>query len=215
MTPERDQLNPTGGPARDGKQAKEALADKQAAATAAKAQAGEEILDEHATRRQKANELRALEDDQLLALAEEAQKADHWLNVARRTQADSENTLKRLRREQDDNLKYAAAPLARELLPVLDNLQRAISAAAAAKDFAALQAGVELTQKMFVDALGRLHVKAIECLGKPFDPALHEALMMVNNAALEENAVAQELERGWKLHDRVLRAAKVSVNRKQ
>lgn len=215
MATERDQLNSTGEPARDGKQAKEALADKKAAATAAKAQAGEEILDEHATRRQKANDLRALDDDQLLALAEEATKADHWLNVARRSQADADNTLKRVRREHEENQKYAATPLARELLPVLDNLQRAVTAAAAAKDFASLQAGVELTQKMFVDALARMSIKPIECMGKPFDPALHEALMMVNNSALDENAVAQELERGWRLHDRVLRAAKVAVNRKQ
>lgn len=186
------------GDLHEGDVAHEALAEKAAAAAA----------------QPTAEQLRALPDDDLLKLADEASRADHWLDVARRTQAELENTVRRLRRDSDDALKYANSGLAREMLPVLDNLSRALEAAAKSKDFEGLYKGVELTQKLFQDALARFGIQPIDTVGAVFDPAVHEALMTASRDDLANNAVAAEFERGYRLHDRVLRAAKVQVNKK-
>lgn len=207
------QIDPKDVP-KEGHAAAEALADKEAVAAASKAAHGEAIAAEAATPAQKAAELRALSDEEMLALAEEAGRADHWLDVARRAQAELDNTIKRLRRDQEDAMRYANSGLARDLLPALDNLSRALAAGQTSKDFDSLFKGLVLTVKLFTDALARNDIKPIEAAGKPFDPAMHDAVMMASDAKLDDNAVAMELERGWMLHDRVLRAAKVSVNKK-
>lgn len=163
---------------------------------------------------ERAQSLRELPDEELLALADQAAKSDHWLNLAQRTQADTENTIKRLRRDHEEAFRYASSGLARELLPVLDNLARALQAAEASKDFSGLFKGLQLTKKMFDAALERNDIKPIEAQGKPFDPARHDAVMTANDPGLGDNVVAAELEQGWMLRDRVLRAAKVSVNQK-
>lgn len=206
-------LDPKDAP-HEGHAAAEALSDPKAQSTAQAAQAGESIAAEAASTAQKADELRALDDKSLVALAEEATRADHWLNVARRAQAEMENTIKRLAREKEDAVRYAGTYLARDLLPVMDNLTRALRAAETGKDFQALFKGIELTRKLLDDALARNAIKPIEAAGKPFDPAHHEAVMMAADDKLGDNVVAQEFERGWIMHDRVLRAAKVSVNKK-
>lgn len=202
------------GPSTESHAAEQALKDEQAADTAEKARHGEEIAQAPDTPAKKAERLRNLGDDELLALAEEAGKADHWLNIARRGQAELENTIKRLRRDQEDAMRYANTGLARDLLPVLDNLMRALQAAGTSKDFEGLYKGLSLTTKLFTEALARNYIKPIEAAGKAFDPATHDAVMMASDPKLDDNIVAQELERGWMLHDRVLRAAKVSVNKK-
>ncbi|MBE7491243.1 MAG: nucleotide exchange factor GrpE [Planctomycetes bacterium] len=202
------------GPQTESHAAEQALGDQQAAQTAEKARHGEEIAQAQDTPASKAARLRELSDDELLALAEEAARADHWLAVARRAQADLENTIKRLRRDQEEAVRYACAPLARDLLPVLDNLTRALGAAQSAKDFDGLYKGLELVARLFADALARHEIRPIEAAGRPFDPATHDAVMTASNPDLDDNVVAQEFERGWTLHDRVLRAAKVSVNKK-
>ncbi|MCG3184092.1 MAG: Protein GrpE [Planctomycetes bacterium] len=209
-----DEVVPQGEP-HEGHEAEQALHDKQAMHTAEEALHGEQIAgDEELPPHKRAKKLRKLSDEELLALAEQAAKAEHWLEVAKRSQAEMDNAIKRIKREAQDDLKYAAGSLTRELLPVLDNLARALQSARQAQDFKALADGVELTSKMFIDALARHGVTPIEALGQPFDPAVHEALMTTSNPELENNAVSMELERGWKLHDRVLRASKVQVNKK-
>lgn len=209
----KHEIEPEGAPT-ESHAAGEALADKQAADTAEQARHGEKIARAEDTPAHKAARLRKLSDDELLALAEEAGKADHWLNIARRAQAELENTIKRLRRDQEDAMRYANTGLARDLLPVLDNLTRALQAAETSRDFDGLFKGLGLVSKMFHDALARNNIKPIEAAGKPFDPASHDAVMMASDPKLEDNMVAQEFERGWMLHERVLRAAKVSVNKK-
>lgn len=211
---EHDEVVPQ-GKAHDGHEAEEALHDKEAIRNAEAARPAENIAEsEQLTPKQRAKQLRKLSDDELLAMAEEAIKADHWLDVARRSQAELDNTVKRLKREHVDDRKYAAASLVRDLLPVLDNLGRALQAASQGKDFEALQQGVALTNKMFIDTLSQHGIKPIEAAGQPFDPAWHEALMTTNNPDLENDVVAMELERGWKMLDRVLRATKVQVNKR-
>lgn len=202
------------GEPREPHAAEEALHDQHDAEIAEAATRGEHIASEDLSPRQKAKKLRKLSDEELVALAEEAAKAEHWLDVARRGQAELDNTIKRLRREQQDAARYEGSAMARDLLPVIDNLTRALEAGVKAQDFEALYAGVELTRKMFIDALARQDVTPIAAEGTTFDPAFHEALMMDSRTDTPDNVVTTELERGWKMHDRVLRASKVRVNKR-
>lgn len=170
-----------------------------------------EPAEEELSPRRRAKLLRKLDDEALLAVADKAEQAEKWLDVARRSQAELDNAIKRLKREHQDDVKYAAASLVRELLPVLDNLGRALHAGG---ELEGLRQGIELTHKLFIEALAKVGVRPIEAEGQPFDPAHHEALMTANKPELEDNHVTMELEKGWKLHDRVLRASKVQVNKK-
>jgi len=164
--------------------------------------------------KKRAKQLRKLSDEELLALADEASKAEHWLDVARRAQAELDNTIKRLKREQSDAVRYANSSLARDLLAVVDNLQRALAACTDKEDFKGLHEGVKMTQQIMLETLDRHDIKPIQAQGQPFDPSLHEALLTTNRQDLDDNVVAVELERGWTLHDRVLRATKVQVNKR-
>lgn len=166
------------------------------------------------TPEERAQSLRELPDAELLALADEAANAVALLDRMRRAQAEFENREKRLRRDHEEAFRYASSGLARDLLPVLDNLARAISAAEVSKDFDGLFRGLELTKKMFEAALERNDIKPIEAVGKSFDPACHDAVMMSSDPKLGDNVVATEMEQGWTLRDRVLRASKVAVNQK-
>ncbi len=195
--------------------AEEALQDQHDLETAQKAKHGEDIAAaEDLSPKAKAKQLRKLPDDELIALAEQAAKAEHWLDVARRAQAELDNTIKRLRRDQQDAVKYASGSLARDLLQVIDNLQRAMDAAGKAQDFKSLNEGVQLTHKLFGDVLARHDITPIESVGQPFNPEVHEAVMMDSQPDVDDNVITIELEKGWKMHDRVLRAAKVRVNKK-
>jgi molecular chaperone GrpE len=178
--------------------------------TAPEAEQVDEATAEPITASQRAEQLRALDDETLLTLAEQAAKADHWLDVARRAQAELDNTVKRLRRDAQEDMKYANAGLARDLLPVMDNLSRALKAQG---NVQSLAEGVKLTSKQLVEALAKHGITPIDADGRPFDPALHEAVMATRNPNLPNNAVAMELEQGWKMLDRVLRATKVQVNK--
>lgn len=178
------------------------------------ARKGERLADLKTLEPAKASELRALKDVELVALAKRAAEAEHWLDTARRSQAEFENFRKRLQREADETARYACGSLAKELLAPIDNLDRALASAGKSTEAAALAEGVKMTLDQFVAALGRLGVKPIDALHKPFDPAEHEALMTSGDANLGDNVVAQVFERGWKIHDRVLRPAKVVVNKK-
>lgn len=188
--------------------------DKEAARVSEKAQKGEHIAEEPSTEREKARELRALKDAELAALARRANEAEHWLDTAKRSQAEFENFRKRLQREADETARYASGALAKELLAPIDNLDRALANAGKSPEATALADGVKLTQQQMIAALEKFGIRPIDALHKPFDVAEHEAVMMANDAKLGDNVVAQVFERGWKIHDRVLRPAKVVVNKK-
>lgn len=210
---EHDEIEPKGEP-REGRQAGDALDDEEAVRTAEEARHGEEIAgQEDLSPKKRAKMLRKLTDEELVALAEEARKADHWLDVARRTQAELDNTVKRLKREHGDSLKYAKGPLAGDLLPIIDNLGRALAAGRESESFKGLYDGVNMTNKMFIDTLVRHGIEPIEAEGRKFDPNFHDALMTESREDVEDNVVTQELERGWRMGDRVLRATKVKVNK--
>jgi molecular chaperone GrpE len=124
-----------------------------------------------------------------------------------RAAADLENYKKRAQRERDDVQRFGVEKLAKDLLPVIDNLDRALSAAAADDPLAS---GVRLVRASFEQALARHGVKGFSALGKPFDPALHEALMQVPSEEAP-GTVVLEHARGFLLHERLLRPAMVGV----
>ncbi|CAG0927961.1 Protein GrpE [Planctomycetaceae bacterium] len=182
--------------------------------TSAEALAGEAIAGSDVPEARKAAALRQLPDADLLALAKRAAESEHWLDVARRSQAEFENAKKRLEREQAETSKYIVGSFAKELFAPIDNLERAMAASEKSKDFQSLYDGLKLTYQAMLTSLANSGLRPIDAQGKPFDPNEHEALMMSNDAKLGDNVVAQVFEKGWKLHDRVLRPAKVVVNKK-
>jgi molecular chaperone GrpE len=126
-----------------------------------------------------------------------------------RTAADLENYKKRAARERDEIQRYGNERLVKDVLPVLDNLDRALAAAASDDP---LRSGVELTRRVLEDALGRFGVKGFSARGQPFDPRLHEALMSVASAEVAPGMVVEEQQRGFFLHERLIRPAAVVVS---
>jgi len=149
---------------------------------------------------------------ELQALRAKAQERDQYLAMLQRTQADFENYQKRSRREREDEWKYRHADLARELLPVIDNLERAMAAAKQAGETGPLVQGVTMVQGQFVDLLRRYGITRMDAQGKPFDPHLHQAVMQQPTNDYPPGTVVQVLEPGYLIHDRVLRDARVAVS---
>jgi molecular chaperone GrpE len=125
-----------------------------------------------------------------------------------RVAADHENYKKRVAREKDDLLRYGNERLVKEILPALDSLDRALASAGGSGPLAS---GIEMTRRLLEEALGRFGVKGFSAKGQTFDPRLHEALMSVATAEKEPGAVVEEMQRGFFLHDRLLRPAAVVV----
>lgn len=143
--------------------------------------------------------------------AELAAEADKRL----RAFAETENLKKRLIKEKEEFQKYATESLVSELLPILDHLDLALAHGRgkdACKDFVV---GVDMTRKAFVDILARHGVTEFGTVGEPFSPESHEALGVASVAGLPDDAVAQVVQRGYMLRGRLLRPAKVLVNKAQ
>ena len=137
---------------------------------------------------------------------------DRQVNDYKLLLAEMTTSGRRLREDADKQKKYAAEPVARDLLAVIDNLERAAAGAAKAGDTGPLSAGVGATIAMFLDVLKRHGVKRIDTKpGGPFDPNLHMAVMEQPTNDVEAGSVYQILESGYLLHDRVLRPATVIV----
>lgn len=155
--------------------------------------------------------LSPLEDDAAAVL--EKLKSDLAAATDRslRAQADLENYRKRAQRELDEERRYANLPLLRDLLPVIDNLQRAIAAAEKTPEAASLLDGVRMVVQNFESALGRHHCRRIEALGRPFDPAFHEAIAQQPDATQPPGTVLLVAQDGYSLHERIVRPAQVVV----
>lgn len=125
--------------------------------------------------------------------------------------ADMENTRKRLERERREGVAYANEGLIRAMLPVLDNLQRALLHGSNDVDVKALAEGVEMTAKSFSEVLEKFGCKPFASVGQPFDPNFHEAMLHQESDRYPENTVMQEFQQGYLLHDRLLRPAMVIV----
>jgi molecular chaperone GrpE len=137
---------------------------------------------------------------------------DEYLALLQRTRADFENYQKRIQRDLAEERRYAYFGLARELLPVLDNLQRTLDAAQQQKDKTSLVEGVSLLRSQLLDILGHFGIVPIDAAGRVFDPNLHEAVLQKPRADVPPGTVIQVLESGYRLHERILRPAKVVVS---
>ena len=147
--------------------------------------------------------------DQLEATsAERDQLKDRWA----RSVADLDNFRKRIYREMDDERKYQCVPLLKALLPVFDGLDRAVMAAAQSKNFDALLNGVQMKIKQWESALATQGARPIIAEGQTFDPNQHEAISQVPSAEVPPMTVLNDVERGYIVHDRVIRPSKVIVS---
>ena len=131
--------------------------------------------------------------------------------------ADYENFRKRALRERQEAARYGSQNLVKDLLSVVDNLDRAIGHAQQSEggDLQSLLHGVELVQREFSVVLAKHHVIEIEALGRPFNPALHEAMAQIDSETAEPNSIIDVLEKGYQLHDRLVRPSRVVVAREQ
>lgn len=152
--------------------------------------------------------------EQLRQMLEEAQ-AEAGANHDRflRERAELENFKKRMQREKAEALRFACEPLIRDLLPVVDNLERAVEHGTG--NGQSVLDGVRLVLKSFLDVLDRHGVKRVDAVGEPFDPSRHEAMAQVESAEHEPNRVVAQHHRGYLLHDRLLRPALVTVSRRK
>lgn len=153
------------------------------------------------------SELAQLKDQLLLKEKEIESYYDRLL----RLQAEFENFRKRTIKEKAEFTKYANEELIKNLLPVLDNLERALASAEQTKDFEGLSKGMEMIYKQFSEALKKAGLTEIEALNQRFDPVVHEAVARVESSDIEPNTVVEVLQKGYYFHDRVLRPAMVKV----
>jgi len=128
-----------------------------------------------------------------------------------RQAAEFENYKKRTSRDRDDAVRFAKESMIKDLLPIIDNLERAVAHAAGGGNGKPLVEGVEMVLRSLVDTLGKHGVTQISAVGQPFDPAKHEAMAQLETDAHEPNSVVEELHKGYMLHDRLLRPALVTV----
>lgn len=136
------------------------------------------------------------------------EKNDRYL----RALAEMENAKRRFQREREEYIRYANESLIRDLLPVLDNFDRALDAARSRGDSASMVEGIELIQRELLKVLEKFGVERYSALGAAFDPTRHEAVSRVTSAEHPENTVVGETARGYLLNGRVLRPALVAVS---
>ncbi|WP_201003764.1 nucleotide exchange factor GrpE [Paenibacillus glycanilyticus] len=167
----------------------------------------DEVIEELQTEQQEEN--KAQEDpriEELTKLAEENQQ--RYL----RAQADFDNFRRRTQKEKEDLAQYASMKLIGQLLPVVDNFERAVSAASANQDFEALAKGVDMIFRQLEQTLQQEGLKAMDAVGEPFNPEFHQAIMTVESDEHEEGIIVEEVQKGYILKERVLRPAMVKVS---
>lgn len=140
---------------------------------------------------------------------EAAENYDRYVRAV----AELENYKKRAVRDRADSLKYGQENLIRDILPLVDNLDRAMDHACNSNDFEAFKTGLQLIQNQLSSCLGKQGVEPIEAIGRDFDPNVHEAVLQVESPEHAHNQVVEEFEKGYLLNGRLLRPSKVSVCR--
>ena len=141
--------------------------------------------------------------------AESEKRHDQML----RTIAEFDNSRKRAEREKEESLKYALESFVKELIPTIDSIERAIQSTKESQDVDALAEGVEMIYKGLLSTLEKRGVTPIEAVNEPFDPMQHEAIMHVESEDVPENNVIEEWQKGYMLHNRVIRPSMVSVSK--
>lgn len=131
-----------------------------------------------------------------------------------RAQADAQNIKRRAEQDVEKARKFALEQFCKELLPVIDNLERALEAAPANEELVKPVAeGVELTLKSFIEAMKKFKIEVVSPLGEPFDPQFHQAMSMVENPEVEPNTVTLVMQKGYTLNGRLVRPAMVMVSK--
>ncbi len=160
----------------------------------------------------------AAKNEAVEALEQTQKEAKSMQERLQRVSADFENYKKRQSREKEEAIRFANEKLLKELMPILDNMARATTAGRTAVENKAEGAaktileGTDMVLKQFEDALGRFGIKAFEAMGKPFDPALHEAVGAREDTSVPNQTVIEEYQPGYLLHDRLARPAMVVVS---
>lgn len=157
-----------------------------------------------------AGEAAAAEDE----LAASEQELARHREAMLRMQAEMENLRKRLAREAEKSRKFALERIMKDLLQVRDSMERGLEVADDAATVESLREGQELTLKMLAKVLQDHDLEVIDPAGQPFDPEWHEAMTVAPSADVEENTVLEVLQKGYRLHDRLVRPARVVVSRK-
>lgn len=148
-------------------------------------------------------------DEEMERLRDEALQAEKRVLQA---QAEAENFRKRMRRDFEDQLRFAALPLVEDILLVRDNLLRALEATESSADSAGLKEGVAMVAKQLDDTFAKHSVQEISTEGEPFDPNLHEAISQMPSEDHASGAIMHVAQSGFKMHDRVIRPTQVVVS---
>jgi molecular chaperone GrpE len=141
------------------------------------------------------------------AKAEALRFKEQWMRSA----ADFDNFRKRSRKELEDTRKAGREELLKDLLPVFDNLERAMASAERATDIKPVSDGLKMVLRQFIDTIGRSGITKVPTIGQPFDPGLHEAIQQVESDEVEPGTVVAEVQPGYLQGDRLVRAAMVVV----
>jgi molecular chaperone GrpE len=150
-----------------------------------------------------------LAQKQIAALQSELEERDSRIL---RLQADFDNYRRRVRLDQEATVKYRAQSLVSDILPALDNFERALKVESDDDKVKSLLQGMEMVYRQLVEAVKKEGVEPIDAVGQVFDPHLHQAVMQVEDSNFESNSVVEEFQKGYKLHDRIIRPSMVKVN---
>ena len=153
------------------------------------------------------------EEDIMLKLQEKEKEAADNYDKYVRAVAEIENYRKREAREKADSIKYGNENLIKDILPLVDSMDRALQHADNYGYSDAFKKGLQLLQGQLLGCLEKHGVRQIECVDKAFDPHIHEAVLQIDSGVHEKDQVVEELEKGYLLHERLLRPAKVSVSK--
>lgn len=165
---------------------------------------------------QKSDNQAVISAEEIQELKKKCQEAEIYFDKFLRLQAEFENVRKRLIREKEEFIKFAEASLMLELIPIMEDFERALDAANKNKkeDIESLKKGIEIIVGHFKSLLAKRGLSVMESVGKPFNPDWHEALLQEENNEYPENTVLEEYQKGYFLEDKVLRHAKVKTSKK-
>jgi len=158
-------------------------------------------------------EAKAAEQSEESLLTQLQSDIERFRDHALRTQADFDNFRKRASREKEDAIKFANASFLERLIPILDNFELGLNAARSSAADSPILAGMDMVAKQLSDFLASSGVEPVNAVGQPFDPNLHEAVAQEASATVPEGVVIQQLRKGFKLRDRLLRPATVVVSK--
>ncbi len=159
--------------------------------------------------------LKEMTKAQLIKKVEDVQaESEKNYDLYLRSQAEIENLKKRFQKDREELIKYSNESLVKQLLPVMDSLEKAVSHSNSSDALDAIGEGVALTLKELTDTLEKAGLKAVEAEGKPFDPNFHEAVSELEGEDSEPGVVLQELQKGYVLNERLIRPAMVIINKR-